>query len=420
MRSPLTAVTTPGTETLSHTPVDAARAKENLVVTQPSNDPPPERTPPERTRIAFVMEQTLGHPSFERALRGAVAQREDIAARWLPISYEPRERWEALPLIASNWSVRASIKARRALNRMVRRSGDADLYFFHTLVVSLLSSGWLADAGPVVISVDATPRDLDAFTGAYPDRQGTRVEDEVKLRIHRHRLRKATAVVAWSEWVRRSLIEEYGAAEDRITVIPAGTDIDFWGTREDDEPETPAVGRPARLLFVGGDFDRKGGGLLLDVFRDALADGCELHLVTNADVPVRDGVFVHPDVSALTRELREIFHRCDVFVLPTLADASPHAVVEAMAAGLPVVATRVGAVPEMVADGVNGFVVEPGDAAGLARALARLTQDEQLRRRMAAESRDRAVRLFDGAKNSTRVLDVCKAAVAAGRARPTG
>ena len=378
-----------------------------------------EPTATDATRIAFVMEQSLGHRSFEKSLRNAVARRDDIEATWLPISYEPGERWESLPVIRKNWSVLASIKARRALTTAARRSGSADLSFFHTHAVSLLSSGPLGHAGPVVISVDATPRRLDDFAGVYAHRRGTWLEEEVKRRLLRYVFGNASAIVAWSDWVRRSLIEEYGAADERVTVIPAGTDVAFWSPR-DDEPRGVAAARPVRFLFVGGDFERKGGPLLLDVFRRQLAGACELHLVTAGDVPATRGVFVYRGVNAFSNELRDLFHQCDVFVLPTLGDASPHAIVEAMAAGLPVVATRVGAIPEVVAHGVNGFVVTRDDAAGLTRVLRRLAEDGELRARMAAESRVRATLLFDGAKNGARVLDVCRATAEEARAGGAG
>src|SRR6185369_8291313 len=74
----------------------------------------------------------------------------------------------------------------------------------------------------------------------------------------------------------------------------------------------------------------------------------------------------------------------DVFVLPSLKEALPIAVLEAMAMGLPAVATRVGGVPEVVEDGTTGFVVPPGDEAALRGALAGLVTEPALRARLGA------------------------------------
>ena len=74
--------------------------------------------------------------------------------------------------------------------------------------------------------------------------------------------------------------------------------------------------------------------------------------------------------------------RSDLLVLPSRREGQPMAILEAMSAGLPVVATGVGAVAELVHDGFNGLLVPPGDAAALAGALARLVADPALRRRL--------------------------------------
>ena len=84
-------------------------------------------------------------------------------------------------------------------------------------------------------------------------------------------------------------------------------------------------------------------------------------------------------------EKEQYWRMADVFVQPTYEDCFPLTILEAMQHGLPVVSTDEGAVPDMVADGENGFVCRRKDAEGLAQALERLLQDEALRHRMGAE-----------------------------------
>lgn len=93
-------------------------------------------------------------------------------------------------------------------------------------------------------------------------------------------------------------------------------------------------------------------------------------------------------------EMGRVYGEMDVLVLPTRRDAFPRVVMEAMCHGVPVVATRIDGVPEMVADGETGYLVDPEDEAGFAEAVARLLRDEGLRRRMGAAGRERAREIF--------------------------
>ncbi|HET7197356.1 MAG TPA: glycosyltransferase [Burkholderiales bacterium] len=90
---------------------------------------------------------------------------------------------------------------------------------------------------------------------------------------------------------------------------------------------------------------------------------------------------------------RELAH-AGVFVLPSYNEGLPMSLLEAMAAGLPIVSTRAGGIPEAVADGVEGFLVEPGDVAALAERLARLANDPALARRMGAAARRKAQAVY--------------------------
>ena len=93
-------------------------------------------------------------------------------------------------------------------------------------------------------------------------------------------------------------------------------------------------------------------------------------------------------------DVASIYARTDVLLLPTRRDSLPRAVMEAMAHGLPVVATRVDGIPEMVEEGVTGYLVEPEDVEGFAAAVTRLLRNEGLRRQMGQAGRARAARLF--------------------------
>ena len=85
----------------------------------------------------------------------------------------------------------------------------------------------------------------------------------------------------------------------------------------------------------------------------------------------------------------------DVFALWSNSEGMPMSVVEAMAVGLPIVASAVGGIPELVEDDVTGLLLAAGDEAALSTALNRLLKDPELRRRLGAAGRERAVERFD-------------------------
>ena len=98
------------------------------------------------------------------------------------------------------------------------------------------------------------------------------------------------------------------------------------------------------------------------------------------------------------RDVRELLAAADLFVLSSRSEGLPISVLEAMAAGLPVVATSVGGVSELVVDGETGFLVPPADPRALAEAVGRLLRDPELRHRFGAAGRHRAERRFDVAR----------------------
>ncbi len=182
----------------------------------------------------------------------------------------------------------------------------------------------------------------------------------------------------------------------------------------------PGEGRKTRLLFVGGDFGRKGGHVLLKAFSESLAQTCELDIVSNDAPEGSGGVRVHRGFKPNTPELRKLYAEADLFVFPSRGDCSPVATIEAMASGLPIVTTEVGGLPEQVREGHNGLVVPPDDAAALAKAVLALSGDPARRQAMGRAGRELAEQSFDGGRNYRAVLSLLKQAADAGSARRSG
>ena len=357
-------------------------------------------------KLGFVMEQTLGHVTHTENFRHWAAKDPEITPTWILVSFDTPDPWD---FIRRNWTVRASLQA-RAQVQAVLRTERLDGLFFHTQVTALFAERLMAKI-PTVISMDATPLNFDSIGRPYDHSpSGYRLLEAFKNALNRRTFSKARRLITWHEWGKDSLVRDYSMNPGKVEVIPPGIDLGRWNFPR--SPSTRPQG-PVRLLFVGGDFRRKGGEILLKAFRQELMRDCELDIVTRDDVDTRGlvNVRVHRGLGPNAEDLLALYARADLFVFPTFGDTLPIVLMEAMASGLPVVATRIGALHEEVEDGVTGFLVQPGDADALAQATRRLVADPDLLRQMSDAARRRADRLFNGAKNYSRLLTVCKRCV---------
>ena len=179
---------------------------------------------------------------------------------------------------------------------------------------------------------------------------------------------------------------------DGTVVIPNAVDVAA-------APRAAVAGEPPRVIAVGRLAAPKDPLTLLRALA-RVRHPARVTLV--GDGPEREAVEAEAHSLGLDVELAgsrcdvaELLARADVFVLSSRSEGAPISILEAMAAGLPVVASDVGGVPELVVDGVTGLLVPPGDPAALAAALERLLADAALRRRLGAAGRERAEERFD-------------------------
>lgn len=342
------------------------------------------------------MEQHVGHRTFYQNLRTFVDQDSRIHATWVPVTYRPgSDRWAWHRLLPGR--IRGTMEGRAQVREALRH--QYDVVFFNTQVPAVLG-GSIARHAPYVLSTDITPIQYDEMAALYnhrPDRPGPM--KWLKHRANVETLRKAARILPWTQWVSDSMAKDYGVSPDRITVIPAGVDTRFWTLK-------PSFNRGEcfKILFVGGDFARKGGELLLQVFRSLPAGLAELHIVTQSDISSGENIHVYRGMQPNTTKLLTLYHHSDAFILPTGADAFGFVLVEAMACGLPVITTRVGGVAEVVADGETGFLVQPGDAAALRECLLQLAENEQLVRQMGAAAHKRVELHFNAQVQSSKIV----------------
>lgn len=212
--------------------------------------------------------------------------------------------------------------------------------------------------------------------------------------VERATLRRADAVVVLTTRARAGLLTD-GIAAERVHVIPSGFDPSIFAAPADRPPERAGG---LRIGYVGRLAPQKRPDLVVQAFTRmaqpaqlvVVGDGPERSRVESlvADSPARDRIslsgFVPHDA------IPGVLAGLDVLVLPSAYEEMGSVLVEAMATGLPVVASNVGGIPEVVRDGETGLLVPPGDVDALAAALDRLVADDELRGRLGRAARARA------------------------------
>lgn len=357
--------------------------------------------------IHFVNENIGGHVTMHQHIRNVLAGRDDVQATFYDLpraSLGVKLAGGQVPGLARLDLDLHLIRVRLAQSVLVRRHLDSlaetpDALHAYTQNTALLSVGYMRRV-PTVVSIDATNRQ-NAYRLPYRrPTMFTPATVPLGTLWERRVYAQARCIVAHSRWAADSALG-YGIPGARVEVIPFGIAI----------PPPPAARRDGglpRIVFVGTSMERKGGWRLLRLWQRFLRERARLTLVTLEPVPETPGVEVRNDVRPGDGKLEEILASADIFAFPGEIDAFGYAILEAMAAGLPVVAPRVAAVPEIVVDGLTGLVVPPGDDEAFVEALGRLAADPVGRQGMGLAGRERVVASFDAATTTRQLVDLVR------------
>jgi hypothetical protein len=256
-------------------------------------------------------------------------------------------------------------------------------YFFKTVQAAMRQR--LAD--PKYVFTFQTQSIFDAST---PDKPHFIYTDHSLLsNLHYMNVQPKDVQVKWLEWERtvyqnashvftpsaivaRTIVEQYGAHPDRVSCVYAGSNI---------PTPDPAIAADAtryaskHILFVGVDWERKGGPELLEAFRRVLQVHPDARLTIVGCSPQITLPQCHVVGRIPPEQLNRYFQEAAVFCMPTRNEPFGIVFIEAGMHRLPVVSTNIGAVPEMVCDGLSGHLVNPGDVESLAQALIDLLND---------------------------------------------
>lgn len=300
--------------------------------------------------------------SFAQAVRGrevdlTMCARTSIGGNPLAIEIDAEAKVENL-----NARTLRDVRAFRRLLRLIRER-NIDVIHAHLTYSAI----WAALASrvtgvPVVATLHVSP----------PDRAGWR--EDLRQRLLVALLNRYAARVVMVSSAQR---DSWGGRLRNAVVVHNGVPVpDTAAAMSRDAATVP------RILTVAVLREGKGIDVLIDAVRTLQERGETIEVAVAGDGPQRE-MLMHRAAGlpiqwlGFRRDVAALLQRADVFVLPTLADAFPTVLLEAMAAGKPVIASRVGGAPEIVDDGTTGILVPPGDAQALSDAIGRAVRDER-------------------------------------------
>lgn len=203
--------------------------------------------------------------------------------------------------------------------------------------------------------------------------------------------------------------------EARIVVVPNSVDTAIF-TQEPNAADKLHGDESVSLLFVGAMGKLKGELDLLTALERVIPQVPQLRimLLGHGSESVRElceemgiGSVIEQCGPVPMDERMDYFRRADMFVLPTYAEGMPVCVIEAMAAGLPIISTPVGGIPELITDGCEGWLVDPGNISALAEKITRLAMNKAERQSMGQAARSKAAR-FDRSVVMRRLTEVMR------------
>ncbi len=244
---------------------------------------------------------------------------------------------------------------------------------------------------PVIIT---SQRDLshDAWYGTY------------RRRFLRLMQSRSSAVVTNAKAIRDGLIDRDGVPAAKILVVYNGVDLERFRTSVDRTQIIRGSEGKKLIVLVGNMISEvKGHSVLISAAMEVVRRHPEVQFVLVGDGKMRAQFESQVAVSGLTQhfaylgrriDIPQILASCDIAVLPSLAEGLPNAVLEYLAAGLPVVASALGGNVEVIQDGVNGLLVPPQNPQALSDALLRLLDDPQLAWHLANSGRNHVANNF--------------------------
>jgi hypothetical protein len=366
--------------------------------------------------VALINENTLGHGSYLMPFARAFEAQPElgitphvIAATPLPPELQRADttipglrRW-GLDFHNIRWRLAVSRHARNELQRLRNRQ-RIDAVVINTQSVALAMQE--LDL-PLVVCLDATFEQLAQSRWFAPNEISRRLLPLTMVGL-RGRERQifglAKRVLPWSQPVLHSLLTDYGLPAEKASILPPSIVLPA------PLPPRARDGRRRQILFLGGDFKRKGGPALLECHRRYFAQQCDLHVVTQSEVPPEPGVFIHRGLTAHSAPWRQRWEEADLFVFPSTLETFGIVLLEALAFGVPVISAEVGAAREILADGRAGWILPEVSVEALKNAITHAFANPEEGAAHARFGREQVEQHFELSRNAARLANHLKQA----------
>ena len=267
------------------------------------------------------------------------------------------------------------------------RRGDFDAVHVNTAMNLAAVSGLLRPLLAATVTVKVSG--AGEFSGGILDPD---MRKRPLQRLHNWCIKRVDNLQALSEYT-RTMLKKAGYPDRQILMVPNAVDLRRFSPRT---LETRAPGAPTRIAYVGRIEPVKGVSVLVQAWSHVSKD-THVHLTIAGDGRKREelmgqaraaGLSESIDFLGTVSDVPAVLAKTDIYVQPSLQEGLPNAVLEAMAMGLPIVATQVSGNEDVVVNGENGLLVPAGDPDALAAALRRLIADPSLAARMGRRSRE--------------------------------
>ena len=335
-------------------------------------------------RVAYVISTTTGNGGAERLLVNLVKAGDALGWDQLVLNPFAAEVPSAYENLADTPRYRRRSCERLTELPSLRRWMRTELEGFAPQITHVM----LFHATVTFATLPRHTAGRRLLTHVYGEGLRSGGQVKVKMKVDCLAGRRFDRMVAISKAVERFLTDECGHPAEKLSVIPPG-----W----EGEPLPADAGRrPPTIICVAGLRPEKGHDLLLAALPSVLKRVPDTRLVLVGEGEMRphleaqvtaEHLGAHVEFAGAVAEIWSHLARADVFALASVSEAFGMAIVEAMAAGLPVVAPDVGGIPELVVPGVCGELFPPGDHAALAEHLVQLLTSPETRREMAGAAR---------------------------------
>ncbi len=285
----------------------------------------------------------------------------------------------------------------KMIARNIKRATSGKKYDFAFVGYGHMIAAYLDLPCPIVYATDSTASLLSCYYPGYA-KLPPQVKQESEL-LERRAISNASTLIYSSKWAADSAVNDYGCPPNKLHVVPFGANID---AAPDEDTVQQAIRQRrqknvCRLLFVGKDWERKGGDIALETVRalkkmnipaEITILGCEPpDTIADTQVTVNPGL--NKNIPEEAARFSQLFLEADFFLLPTRADCFGIVFAEASAFGVPSITTDTGGVRGVINEGVNGFAL-PVEASGTdyAACIAGIYEDADRYKNLARSSRE--------------------------------